>query len=178
LVENVYTDHFIHSPGLWRALTWIFSLAFLLAAGAVTRRSRTEGLRMELEIALVIATMPLVANIAWVDMFVLLLFPYAVLLKYFLIWRDSESTGRLGAYPDRRPRLRKALLACMCASVVFVSSPRFLDLLAGLAGWQSWLTRNALFLSLPFFGLLILWMTVAVSLWQASKKEMDDGSGP
>jgi len=164
LVENAYTDHVVHSPGLWKALTWVFSLAFVLAAGAITRPSRTEGLRMELEVALVIATMPLVANIAWVDMFVLLLFPYAVLLNYFLIWRDSELTGRLGAHPDRRPRLRRALLACMCASVVFVSSPRFLDLLAGLAGWQSWLTRNALFLSLPFFGLLILWMSLALIL--------------
>jgi len=178
LVENAYTDHVVHSPGLWKALTWILSLAFVLAVGAITRPSRTDALRTELEIALVIATMPLVANIAWVDMFVLLLFPYAVLLKYFLIWSDSELTGSLGAHPDRRPRLRKAPLACMCASVVLVSSPRFLDLLAALAGWQSSLTRNALFLSLPFYGLLILWMTVAVSLWQASKKEMDDGSGP
>ena len=164
LVENAYTDHVVHSPGLWKALTWIFSLAFVLAAGAITRPSRTEGLRMELEVALVIATMPLVANIAWVDMFVLLLFPYAVLLNYLLIWRDSELTGRLGAHPDRRPRLRRALLACVCASVVFVGSPRFLDLLAGFAGWQSWLTRNALFLSLPFFGLLILWMSLALIL--------------
>ena len=164
LVENVYTDHFIHSPGLWRALTWIFSLAFLLAAVAITGPSRTGGLRTELEVALVIATLPLVANIAWVDMFVLLLFPYAVLLKYFLILRDPGPIGKLDAHPDRRPRLRRALLACMCASVVLVSSPRFLDLLVGLAGWQIWLTRNALFLSLPFFGLLILWTSLALIL--------------
>ncbi len=160
-VENIYTDYFTHNPALWKALTWAFSLALVVAVAAICPRHSGGEQSLDLEISLVIATMPLIANIAWVDMFVLLLFPYAVLLKYFLTSR--------GQHPLLGPRLSRGLLACVCSSVLLVSSSRFLDLFASSTGWQSWLMRNPLFLSLPIYGAAILWLTLAVMLIHARK---------
>jgi hypothetical protein len=155
-IENIYTDHIIHNPTLWKALTWAFSLALVAATAVILPRQLGGELRLELEISLVIATMPLIANIAWVDMFVLLVFPYAVLLKYFLIARRE--------HPSIAPQLRKALISCVFSSAVLVSFPRLLDLLAKFIGWRGWLMRNPLFLSLPIYGLIILWFTLALIL--------------
>jgi hypothetical protein len=155
-IENVYTDYFIHNPTLWKALTWVFSLALVAATAGICSRRLGGELRLELEISLVIATMPLIANIAWVDMFVLLVFPYAVLLKYFLIAQRER--------PSIAPLLRKALVGCSCASVLLVSFPRFLDLFANFVGEQNWLMHSPLFLSLPIYGLAILWLALALIL--------------
>jgi hypothetical protein len=155
-IENIYTDYFIHNPTLWKALTWAFSLALVAATAVILPRQLGGELRLELEISLVIATIPLIANIAWVDMFVLLVFPYAVLLKCFLIARRER--------PSIAPELRKALVSCVFSSAVLVSFPRLLDLLAKFIGWRGWLMRNPLFLSLPIYGLIILWFTLALIL--------------
>lgn len=156
LIENIHADYFTHNLALWKALTWTFSVALIVAVAAICPRQRGGEQRLELEISLVIVTMPLIANIAWVDMFVLLVFPYAVLLKYFLIAR--------GERPSLASRLSKALLGCTVASVLLVSSPRFLDLFASFVGWQIWLLRNPLFLSLPIYGAAILWLALAAML--------------
>jgi len=155
-IEHLYTEYFTHRPVLWKALTWTLSVALIVATAAICSRQRRGAQRVELEMSLVIATLPLIANIAWVDMFVLLVFPYAVLLKYFLMARGHRLSIA--------PRLSKALLGCACGSVFLVSSSRFLDLLASFAGWQSWLMRNPLFLSLPIYGLAILWLILATLL--------------
>jgi hypothetical protein len=156
LIENAYTRYLAHTPGAWKALTWTLSLALVAATAAVCPRQRGAEQRIELEMSLVIAAMPLIANIAWVDMFVLLVLPYAVLLKCLLIAH--------GERPSRAPRFSKVLLACAGGSALLVSTPRFLDLFAQLAGAQSWLMRNPLFLSLPVYGLVILWSTLALIL--------------
>ncbi len=163
-IENVYTDYLTHNLALWKALTWTFSLALIVAVAAICSRQRGGEQVLELETSLVIATMPLIANIAWIDMFVLLAFPYAVLLKYFLIDR--------GERPSLASRLSRALLACACGSALLVSSSRFLDLFASFAGWQSWLMRNPLFLSLPIYGAAILWLTLAVMLIHMRKSSI------
>jgi hypothetical protein len=154
----------MHSPGLWKALT--LTLSLVLVAGVVAVSSRYDGRMepMELEIALVIATMPLIANIAWVDMLVLLILPYAVLLKYFLTARGRAPLDRPGGAPSVTPLLDKALTGGACASILLVSSPRLLDLSAGLVERHSWLVRSPFLLSMPFYGLVILWLSLAITL--------------
>ncbi len=164
LIRNPFSDHIIDSPGLWKALTWMFSLILVAAVIAVSSRHGGGIESIELEIALVIATMPLVANIAWVDMLVLLVLPYAILLKYSLTAR----TGAPGTSNHSRlllsPALGSALLGCGFASALLVSSPRFMDLLFYFAEWQTRLVRNPLVLSLPFYGSGLLWSTLAFTL--------------
>jgi hypothetical protein len=175
-IENEYTNHLIHSPTLWNTLTLAFSVAAGAGIAALCSRQSVSPLHTELELALVIATMPLIANIAWVDMFVLLVFPYAVLFKWFLISREE---GRLVAdqgYASIKSGVLTVIAAGGISSILLVSSPRFLDLFASQAGWQGRLLRNPLFFSLPFYGLVILWLTLAVFLGQTSRKEMKDGS--
>ncbi len=165
-IENVYTDYFLHSPALWKALTCALSLALIAAMAAICSRQRWEEQRLELEISLVIAAMPLIANIAWVDMFVLLVFPYAALFKYLLTARAEPQS--------RTPRFSKALLGCASASVFLVSSSRFLDLFASVTRWQSPLMRNPFFLSLPFYGTAILWLTLAMILVRPRKQSLSN----
>ncbi len=175
-IENEYANHLIHSPTLWNIFTLVFSLAAGAGIAVLCSRRSVRPLRIELELALVISTMPLVANIAWVDMFVLLIFPYAVLFKWFLISREEGRFVADQGYASIEPGVLRVVAAGGISSTVLVSSPRFLDLFASQAGWQDHLLRNPLFFSLPFYGLVILWLTLAVVLGQTSRKGMKDGS--
>ncbi|NIN63629.1 MAG: DUF2029 domain-containing protein [Anaerolineae bacterium] len=169
LIRNSYADNIIHNPGLWKGLTWTLSLALVASVVAVSSRHEGAVHSLELEIGLVIATMPLISNIAWVDMLVLLLFPYAVILKYSLTAR----TGALRVSPESRlfsdPLLGTALLGSLFASALLVSSPRFVDLLFNVVRWHPGLVRSPLLLSLPFYGSAILWLTLAFMLVYSRK---------
>jgi hypothetical protein len=167
--ENEYAGHLVDSPTLWKTLTVAFSLAAVVGIAALSSRQPVTVLRTEMEIGLVIATMPLVANIAWVDMFVLLIFPYAVLFKWFLISRQERRFVSQGDHSSTESALSTLVVAGGIASMLLVSSPRVLDLFARLTGWQGRLLRNPLFFSLPFYGLVILWLTLALLLTQAER---------
>ena len=154
LVENPYADSLIHDPLLWRVLT--LSVSAVLVSGVIfvlwQCRERTH--RTDLEFALIITTLPLITNIAWVDLFVLLIIPYAVLLKYAL---------------QRQIRMRWFVLGAI--SAVCVSFPRLQDLLTNLVAWHESLVRSPLTMGLPFFGLILLWVATAAALWQSSNQE-------
>jgi uncharacterized membrane protein len=154
LVENPYTDYLTHDPSLWRVVT--LSASVVLVSGVIFvfwhRRQRIA--RTDLEFALVMATLPLISNIAWVDLFVLLIIPYAVLLQYAL---------------QRQMRMHWMVLSAM--SAVCVSFPRLQDLLTNLAGRPGSWVRNPLAMGLPFFGLLLLWVATAAVLWESLDQE-------
>ncbi len=159
LVENPHTDRLIHDPLLWRVLT--LSVSAVLVSGVILIlwqcRERTN--RTDLEFALIITTLPLITNIAWVDLFVLLIIPYAVLLKYAL---------------QRQIRTRWIVLGAI--SVVCVSFPRLQDLLANLVAWHESLVRSPLTMGLPFFGLILLWVATAATLWHSPNQETPVGA--
>jgi hypothetical protein len=113
-----------------------------------------------LEFALIVTTLPLVSNIGWVDMFVLLVFPYAVLLKYAL-------------QGEMRMRWRvTSIISAIC-----VSFPRLLDLLPSMVARYESLVRNPVSMSLPFFGLMLIWLATAAVVWQPPKSERPLGEG-
>lgn len=144
---NDYTDYYVNNLALWKMLTVSFSLAAIACVTALCSRDQARPPREDLEIGLVVTTMPLVASIAWVDTLVILVLPYAALLAL------------LAGCSHLSRRSRRAVRAGIVASVLLVSSPRFVDVIGGLGGSQSALLRNPLLVSLPFYGLLILWMT-------------------
>lgn len=162
LIENVYSYNIAHQPALWKCLTLVSSLLFVLGAVFLCWRTKRTVLGEDMEFALVVTTLPLIANIAWVDFFVIVVISYAVLFKY-LSQRGTRSYS---------------LLVPVVASVLLVSFPRFLDVFANLVGRYQWFLQNRFAQGLPLYGLTMLWVTMAVSLWQASKKETGDGSRP
>jgi len=160
LVENPYSDPLAHNPALWRALT--LSSSALLVSGVVLAlwHVRARASRTDLEFALIVTTLPLVSNIGWVDMFVLLVFPYAVLLKYAL-------------QGEMRMRWRvTSIISAIC-----VSFPRLLDLLPSMVARYESLVRNPVSMSLPFFGLMLIWLATAAVVWQPPKSERPLGEG-
>lgn len=158
LIENAYSDQLAHNPALWKVLTVASSSLFILTVVFLCWKKKRGAVAVDLEFALVVATLPLIANIAWVDFFVILLIPYAVLLKYL-----SQRKGI------------SYLVALASSSVLLVSSPRLLDLFANL-GRHETLLRNPLTMGLPLYGLIILWATVALALRQEHKRELEGGT--
>jgi hypothetical protein len=160
--ENDYTDYCVNNLTLWKILTVSFTLGAILGVVTLCSRQQVRPRKEELEMGLLITTMPLVTNIAWVDMLVILVLPYAILFAHI-----SECRSESPRLSDREcsylsPRWKRAVLASTVASALLVSSPRFLDTIGGLGGLQTTLLRSPLLVSLPFYGLLILWMTYAL----------------
>lgn len=159
LIRNVYADYIMHSPALWKALTLSLSLALVAGVVAVSGRRDRGRESTELEIALVIATMPLVTNIAWVDLFVIVIISYAILYKQVC-----------------RRGMKRYLLVPLIASIFMVSFPRLLDVFTSLVGRYESLLRNPLAMGLPLLGLIVLWITTAVAVRQVSNEEMRDAA--
>jgi hypothetical protein len=161
-IENAYTDNLVSNLALWKTLTASFTVGAILGVVMLCSRQQVRPQREKLELGLLITTMPLVANIAWVDMLVILVLPYAILFAHISERRSDSAQllDRVGI--NLAPRWKKAVLASTVASAVLVSSPRFLDTITGLGGLQSTFLRNPLLISLPFYGLLILWLTYAL----------------
>jgi hypothetical protein len=110
--------------------------------------------RTDLEFALIVVTLPLVTNIAWVDLFVLLVFPYAVLLKHAL-----------------QGQMRMRWKVSSTISAVCVSFPRLQDLFTNLVARDESLLRNPVSMGLPFFALILLWLATAAVLWESLDQE-------
>jgi hypothetical protein len=153
LIDNPFSDNLVHSSMLWKAAT-LFSSAVLVAGliFALWHSRHTTG-RTDLELSLIIALLPLVANIAWVDLFVVLVIPYAALYKCALLGQMS-----------RRWKLLTAL------SVLCVSFPRLQDLFTNLVARHESFVRNPFAMGIPFYGLIILWMTTAAMLWAVGRR--------
>jgi uncharacterized membrane protein len=154
LVENPYAHNLTHNPPLWKALTLSASAVFVSAVIFMLWQCRERTHRTDLEFALIITTLPLITNIAWVDLFVLLIIPYAVLLKHAV---------------QRQIRMRWMVLGAI--SALCVSVPRLQDLLTNLVAWPESLVRSPLTMGLPFFGLILLWVATAAALWQVPDQE-------
>jgi hypothetical protein len=154
LVENAYADHLVHSPFLWKTAT--LALSLLAIVGVVLVLWRTEGAPdcVDLEYALVVTTLPLIANIAWVDLFVLLLIPYAVLYKHAL-----------------QRQMTRLWMLLSIVSVLCVSFTRMQDVFTNLVGRYDSFLRNPFAMGIPFYGLIILWMATAATLWAVVKQE-------
>ncbi len=158
-IENSYSVNLTHNPSAWKALTLVSSSLFVLGVVFLCWHNKQKVIGMELEFALVVATLPLIANIAWVDLFVIVVVSYAVLLKF--LW------GR---------GLRSYLLVPTIASVLLISFPRFLDVFTNLAFEYYSFLHNPVAMALPLYGLIVLWVTLAISLRQTSRDEMKDGA--
>ena len=154
MIDNPYTDNLTHNPNLWKALTICASAVLVLGVVLTLWRCRVNTHGTDLEFSLTVTTLPLIANIAWVDLFVLLIIPYAVLLKYALQKRIGKRWIVLGAI-----------------SAICVSFPRLRDLLFNLAAWHGALVRNPLTMGLPLFGAVLLWVAMAAALRQSSSQE-------
>ncbi len=144
LVENPFTSSLVDSPSLWRGLALLASSLLLTLTFLVCARHAP---RAGLEISLFVATMPLIAQIGWVDFYVLLLLPYAVLVKHL---------------PERGSRVQASLAAL---SFILLSSPRFLDLWTNFAYGSEALVSNVLVLGTPLCGALTVWGLLAWLLW-------------
>jgi hypothetical protein len=127
------------------------SASALLVSGVVLVlwHGRARASATDLEFALIVVTLPLVTNIGWVDLFVLLVLPYAVLLKHAF-------QGQM--------RMRWKMSSLI--SVVCVSFPRLQDLFTNLVARYEFLVRNPVSMGLPFLGLLLLWAATAATLWE------------
>jgi uncharacterized membrane protein len=111
-----------------------------------------------LEFALIVVTLPLVTNIGWVDLFVLLVFPYATLLKHAL-----------------QGQMRMRWIASSIISAVCVSFPRLQDLFTNLVGSHESMVRSPLAMGLPFFGLILVWAATAATLRESPGQESPFG---
>jgi alpha-1,2-mannosyltransferase len=160
LVENPYAEPLAHNPALWRALTLSASALVVSGVILVLWRSRARAARSDLEFSLIVATLPLVSNIGWVDLFVLLVLPYAVLLKHAL-----------------QGQMRMRWMVSSIISAVCVSFSRLLDLFSSFAGRPDSLLRNPLSMGLPFYGSVLLWITVAIVLWKSTAQDSPAGDG-
>jgi hypothetical protein len=152
LVQNPYLDGLTNDPFLWRVAT--LSATALVAAGVILilwlHRARAP--RRDLEFALIVAVLPLVSNIAWVDLFVLLILPYAVLLN------------RIFQRQIRRPWAVLAMISAIC-----ITFPRLQDLFTNLIARYELFLRNPFVMGLPLCGLILL--CVATTLWEAPDQE-------
>ena len=146
LIPNPFTGCILNSPLLWKLLTTLFSLLLLLSTLILCPRAKRE--KWDLEVSLVVATMPLVSQIAWVDLYTLFLLPYAVLARYLL-----QGKGR---------RINVALVA---SSFLLLNSPRFVDLWTHYVARYDWLLGNPFFLGLPFYGAIAVWLVLARMCW-------------
>lgn len=158
LIENPYTAYLTHNPPLWRAVTVSASVLLVAGVSYVFWRRRQRIPKTDLDFALVVATLPLIANIAWIDLFVLLVFPYAVLLKHALHrW------------------MRTHWMVMSAISLVSVSFPRLQDLFTNLIDEQASWVRNPFAVGLPFLGLILLWAATAATLWESTHQESQLG---
>jgi len=148
LIDNPYSDSLGHSSTLWKAATLLSSA--LLVVGVIValwhNRHATSG--MDLDLSLVIGSLPLVANIAWVDLFVLLVIPYSVLYRHALQGQMSK---------------RWMLLTAL--SVLCISFPRLQDLFTNLVARYDSFVRNPFAMGIPLYGVIILWMATFATLW-------------
>lgn len=144
LVENPFTPSLIDSPSLWRSLALLASSLLLTLTFLVCARHAP---RAGLEISLFVAAMPLIAQIGWVDFYVLLLLPYVVLVKHLL---------------ERRSRVQASLAVL---SFILLNSPRLLDLWTNFAYGSEALLSNVLVLGTPLYGALTVWGLLAWLLW-------------
>jgi hypothetical protein len=153
LVENPYVDGLANDPRLWRVAT--LSATALVIAGVVLilwlRRERT---RRDLEFALIVAVLPLVTNIAWVDLFVLLILPYGVLLNCLF-----------------QGQIRKRWVVLAAISAICITFPRLQDLFTNLVARYEPLLRNPFIMGLPLCGLILLCLATAATLWEAPRQE-------
>jgi hypothetical protein len=158
LIQNPYADALADNPALWKVLTLMGSALLVSGVSLVLwhGRGRTRG--ADLEFALIVATLPLVSNIGWVDLFVLLVLPYAVLLKYAL-----------------QGQVRMRWMVSCIISAVCVSFPRLQDLFTSLVVRYEALVRNPVSMGLPFYGLVLLWITAAAVLWESLTQESQLG---
>ena len=153
-IANPYSSYVVNSLGLWRLLTGATSAGVLGALAFLLLSRGRAASNTDLEFGLVVASLPLLSNIAWTDMFVLLVFPYAVLCKYAL---------------DRQ--LARGWLLLTAISAALISLPRLQDLISPFLAAQSPLLRNPLVIGLPLYGAVILWLTAATTLWATRQQE-------
>ena len=154
LVENPYVNSLANDPLLWRMATFTASAA-VVAAVIITlwhHSSHTAG--RDLEFALMVAVMPLVSNIAWVDLFVLLIIPYAVFLTHAL-----------------RHGIGKPWTILATISAICIAFPRLQDLLIGLGTRYEPFLRNPFVMGSPLYGLILLCVATAATLWEVPNQE-------
>jgi hypothetical protein len=153
-IENPFSNNLAHSETLWKVATVASSVLLVLAVMFTLWRCKDAVISIDLEFSLIVATLPLLANIAWVDLFVLLVIPYAVLYKHAL---QGQMTRRW--------------MLLSIVSVLCISFPRVQDLFTNLVGRYDSFLRNPFVMGVPFYGLIILWMATATTLWAAVKQE-------
>ncbi len=159
LIDNPYSDNLAHDEALWKAAVVASSALLVVAVIFALWHCRSSTISVDLEFSFVIATLPLLANIAWVDLFVLLVFPYAVLYKRALQGMMSR---------------RWMLLAVL--SMLFMSSPRLQDLFTNLVARNDSLLRNPVSMGIPFYGVVLLWITTLATLWSVGRERQWHGS--
>lgn len=151
LVPNPFTSCILNSPPLWKLLTTLLSLLLIAWIPILSPRAKREG--WDLEVSLVVASIPLVSQIAWVDLYTLFLLPYAVLARYLL----QGEGGRID-------------VALVASSFLLLNSPRLVDLWTNYVARYDWLLGNPFFLGLPLYGAIALWLVVAHMCWMKSKR--------
>jgi len=150
LIPNPFTSCILNSPPLWKLLTTLLSLLLILSISILCPRAKREGL--DLEVSLVVATIPLVSQIAWVDLYSLFLLPYTVLARHLL-----QGKGR---------RIHVVLVV---SSFLLLNSPRLVDLWTNYVARYDWLLGNPFSLGLPFYGAIALWLVLAHMCWMKSE---------
>jgi hypothetical protein len=158
LIDNSYSDNLAHDETLWKAAVLTSSALLVIAVVLAMWHGRSSAISADLEFSLIVSTAPLLANIAWVDLLVLLIFPYEVLYKRALQGNMS---------------VRWILLTIL--SVLCISFPRLQDLFTNLVARSDALLRNPFAMGVPFYGVLLLWITTIAALWSVGKERQWHG---
>ena len=154
LVENPYVEGLTHDPPLWRMATLAVSAAVVAGVVLTLWHRRGRAARPDLEFALIVAALPLITNIAWVDLFVLLIFPYGVLLNYVF-----------------RRQIRRLWVSLATLSAICITFPRLQDLFTNLVTRYEPFLRSPFIMGLPLCGLILLCVATAATLWEAPHQE-------
>jgi hypothetical protein len=161
LIDNPYSDNLAHDETMWKGAVLASSALLVVVVMLTLWRCRGSATSADLEFSLIVATLPLLANIAWVDLLVLLIFPYAVLCKRAL--QGSMS----------RRWMLLTIVSALC-----ISFPRLQDVFTNLVARYDSLLRNPFAMGIPFYGVILLCITTFATLWPVGGEGRRHGPTP
>lgn len=137
---------------LWRLLTLSASALLALVTILIIPPGRKNEEAFDLETSLVIVAMLLISTVSWIGTLTLLIIPYAVITKHLVNGFCREKCWLL-------------LLAML--SFLLVNSQRLLESYIILSSTGSLI--SPWLLSLPMYGLITLWLSIACTLLRRRK---------
>lgn len=137
---------------LWRFLSLSASALLVLITVLLIPPGARNREALDLEISLVVVSMLLVSTVSWLGTLTLLIIPYAAATKHLV---------------DRSCRNVRVLTIATLLSYVTVNSQRLVEIYMVLPSGKS--PAPAWLLSMPMYGMIVLWLTIAYMLLRQRK---------